>query len=193
MVSSLVENLINVYGFKVSYETKKDLKGECLEFLFRTVNKFDTTKGSKAFSYFNVVAKNWLTIRSKQNAKRVKTYISSDDRESFSETDVEIYESFNMVPSYEEMLDAQTRGKLLRETMDKMKGISKTDNENLCLDAVEQIITNLDDLDILSKRAIMVYIKELTGMNSKSLSICLSALKKRYKEMKREDSLVEVV
>jgi hypothetical protein len=183
---SLVENLINVYGFKVSYENKKDLKSECLEFLYRTVNKFDTTKGSKAFSYFNVVAKNWLTIRSKQNVKRVKTYISSDDRESFSDSDIELYESFNLVPSYEDMLEAKSRGKLLSETMLKMKNIVKTDNEKLCLEAVDKIIVSLDDVEILSKRAILIYIKEITGMSSKQLSCCLSSLKKRYKEMKKE-------
>jgi len=187
---SLVENLINVYGFKVSYETKKDLKGECLEFLYRTVNKFDTTKGSKAFSYFNVVAKNWLTIRSKQNVKRVKTYISSDDRESFSESDIDLYESFNVVPSYEDMLDAQARSKLLKETLEKMKDRIKTENEKLCLDAVEKIVASLDDVEILTKRAVLIYLKEITGMSSKQLSVVISSLKKRYKEMKKEVELV---
>ena len=55
--SSLVENLINVYGFKIRYESKEDLMNECLEFLYTAVPKFKAEKGSKAFSYFNVVSK----------------------------------------------------------------------------------------------------------------------------------------
>jgi len=182
---SLTENLINVYGFKITHESKKDLKSECLEFLYRTVPKFDEEKGSKAFSYFNVVAKNWLTIRSKQNVKRIKTYISADDRESFTEADLDLFESHNIVPSYEELIAINEQGKLLKDTLDKMREKVKTDNEKLCLNAIEQIVENLDDIDILNKRAILLYIREITGLSSKQLSVVLSSLKKRYKEMKK--------
>jgi hypothetical protein len=49
----------------------ENMKNECLEFLYGVINKFKPERGSKAFSYFNVVGKNWLTIKSKQNTKAV--------------------------------------------------------------------------------------------------------------------------
>ena len=82
--SKLVENLINVYGFQIQYESKADLQNECVEFLYGVIGKFDPSKGTKAFSYFNVVAKNWLIIRSKQSVRNIHVFTSLDDLESLS-------------------------------------------------------------------------------------------------------------
>ena len=184
---ALVENLINVYGFKIMYETKKDLKAQCLEFLYQTTPKFDPEKGSKAFSYFNVVAKNWLTIQSKQNVKRLKTYISSDNKTSFTLTDSEMYESHNTVPSYEKLLEKAEQTKFLKEIVIELSGKARTENEKLCIKAIQEIVDNLDDIDILNKRAVLLYIREITGLTSKQLSVVLASLKKHYRELKKQE------
>jgi hypothetical protein len=183
---SLVENLINVYGFKVMYETKKDLKSECCAFLFSTVHKFDGEKGSKAFSYFNVVGKHWLTIRSKQNAKKVKAYISLDDREALTNSDLEHLELHNFVPSYETVMEQNETLKNLHRVVDTLEKRVKTDNEKLCVGAIQEIVNNMGDIDLLSKRAILCYLREISGLSAKSLSVVLSNLKKHYKEIKKE-------
>jgi hypothetical protein len=59
----LVENLINIHKFTGMYDTYEDLKNDCVNFLFETIIKFDASRGTNAFSYFNVVAKNWLIIK----------------------------------------------------------------------------------------------------------------------------------
>ena len=66
----LVENLINIYKFTSMHDTYEDLKVDCVNFLFETIHKFDETRGSNAFSYFNVVAKNWLIIKTNKKLKR---------------------------------------------------------------------------------------------------------------------------
>ena len=184
---ALVENLINVYGYKVMYESKKDLKAECLEFLYGTVEKWDESKGSKAFSYYNVVARHWLTISSKKNVKRMKTYISMESKEEFSSADVEKYEHFNIIPSYEEILRKQEEAKMLKKIVTELKVRVKTDNEKACVDAVDQIVDSLDDIDILNKRAVLLYVREITGLSSKQLSVVLSSLKKHYRELRKTE------
>ena len=67
----LVENLINVYNYKTNYETKEELRDRCVAQLFQIISKFDETKGSKAFSYYNVVAKHYLIVEAKQDRKSV--------------------------------------------------------------------------------------------------------------------------
>ena len=62
----LVENLINIHKFSSLHDSYDDLKNDCVNFLFETIGKFDSTRGTNAFSYFNVVAKNWLIIKTKQ-------------------------------------------------------------------------------------------------------------------------------
>lgn len=183
---SLVENLINVYNFKVMYETKKDLKMECTEFLFTTVEKFDGSKGSKAFSYFNVVAKNWLTIKSKKNAKKLKTYVSSDDKDNMTENDCEQMESFNIIPSLEEMMTNVENSKRLGKVMNLLSQRVKSENEIACVKAIQEIINNLDNLEILNKKALLCYLKEISHLNAKQLSSAISNLRKYYKEIRKE-------
>lgn len=185
--NSLVENLINVYGFKVMYESKKDLKAECLEFLYTTVTKYDVTKGSKAFSYFNVIAKNWLTIKSKQNVKRLKTYISSDNKETFSNADLAAFEAFNVVPSYEDLVEKAEFTKMLKRLVVELAKRVRTENEIACVNAISQIVENLENIDILNKRAVLLYIREITGLTSKQLSVVLASLKKHYREIKKHE------
>lgn len=184
---SLVENLINVYGFKVQYETKEDLKHEALEALYRTLPKYDGTKNTKAFSYFNVVGRHWLTIQSKQNVKKVQQYISLDDTENISVSDAAIIESFNYVPAYDEVVKTKEARDLIKKIIQELLNKSRTTNEKAVLNAVEDILNNIDNLEFLNKRALLIYVRELSKLSSKSLSMILSNLKKQYKELKKQE------
>lgn len=184
--NSLVENLINVYGFKIRHDSKEDLKNECLEFLYTAVPKFKAEKGSKAFSYFNVVSKNWLIIKSKQNSKRSQQYISLDDTLNISSADMEKIESYNIVPSYDDVLSQKDMKDFLDRLLEDLDFKSKTPNEKLTVDAIREIANNLDELELLSKRAVLLYIRNITQLSSKQLSLSLSSLKKNYKEFKNQ-------
>lgn len=71
----LVENLIFIHGFRGLHDSYDDLKNDCVTFLYEAIHKFDPTRGTKPFSYFNVVAKRWLIIRSKVRVSNVKKKI----------------------------------------------------------------------------------------------------------------------
>ena len=75
----LVDKLVSVYGFK-SFDDEMDImKSDCVFFLWETIQKWDGSKGKKAFSYFNVVAKNWLIARSRKNYQQFKRTVVIDD------------------------------------------------------------------------------------------------------------------
>jgi len=188
-LDSLVENLINVYGFKIRYESKEDLMNECLEFLYTAVPKFKAEKGSKAFSYFNVVSKNWLIIKSKQNSKRVQQYVSLDDTLNISSADMEKIESYNIVPSYDDILSEQDMKDFLDKLLLELDAKSKTPNEKLTIEAIREIANNLNELELLSKRAVLLYIRNITQLSSKQLSLVLASLKKNYKEFKSQQDI----
>ena len=67
--TELVHNLVSVYKFKSSIEDINHLKHDCVVFLFETIYKWKPENGTKAFSYFNVVAKNWLIVNCRQHNK----------------------------------------------------------------------------------------------------------------------------
>jgi hypothetical protein len=182
---ALVENLINVYGFNVIHETKKDLKSECVEFLYSTIMKFNSEKNSKAFSYFNVVAKRYLIIRSKQNVKNVQRYISLDNQETISAHDMDTIENYSIVPTWEDMLEQKNLRENVRNLINEIENLSTTDNEKETVRAIKIVLDQLDDLDLVSKRAILLYIREITNLAPKQLSVVLSNLKKHYRSAKR--------
>lgn len=182
----LVENLINVYGFQIQYESKADLQNECVEFLYGVITKYDASKGTKAFSYFNVVAKNWLIIRSKQSVRNIHVFTSLDDTEALSQHDLETIENHNISPSPEDTLIQAGDPDKLKEILKKISGMVVTDNEQECLKGINMLFENLNELDFLNKRAVMLYLREITSLNPKSLSVVLSLMKRHYKAAKEQ-------
>lgn len=188
--NKLVENLINVYGFQIQYETKADLQAECIEFLYGVITKFDPTKGTKAFSYFNVVAKNWLIIKSKQSNRSVHCFMSLDDQENMSSHDMETIENHNVSISPEEGMVATVNEGRLQEILAHVTQLaSVTENEAVCMKAVNTLFENIEELDFLNKRASMIYLRTITGLSPKQLSIVLSSIKRHYKTAKDEYEL----
>ena len=184
--SKLVENLINVYGFQIQYETKTDLQNECVEFLYGVIGKFDASKGTKAFSYFNVVAKNWLIIRSKQSVRNIHVFTSLDDLESLSQNDLETIENHSIALSPEDVMINTVNSNWLKEVLGIITSLATTDNEIECLKGINMLFENIHELDFLNKRAIMLYLREITSLNPKNLSVVLSTMKRHYKVAKEE-------
>ena len=182
----LVENLINIHKFSGLHDSYDDLKNDCVNFLFETIGKFDPTRGTNAFSYFNVVAKNWLVIRTKQKFVKSKRNVSLDDGVSLTVTELRYIEEQYSLPSQEIMLDALNSAKNAFETLTTLKSEAKTENELSCINSIVTVLTNVDDIDLLNKSAVLLYIRELSGLSSKQLSAALQALKKNYKRLQEE-------
>jgi len=65
----LAENLIHTFKFYYTeVESLEDLKHEVVCFLLEKLHYFDPTKGSKAFSYFSIVGKNYLILYNNTNS-----------------------------------------------------------------------------------------------------------------------------
>jgi hypothetical protein len=186
---TLVENLINVYGYHVLYESRQDLRNHCLADLYDTICKFKPEHGSKAFSYFNVVAKNWLTIRSKTNQKNLQIFTSIDNKEAFSAHELEMIENFNVLPSVDEVLTQEEITANIKNMLKEIAERVKTDNEKSTISAIQFLFDKIDDLDLVNKRATMLYIRNLTALTPKQISIVLSSLKKHYKAVKNEEEV----
>ena len=67
----------------------------------------------------------------------------------------------------------------------------KKQNEVLCVEAIKTVFDNVDNLDFLNKRAIYVYIREISGLNSKQLSVAMSKIRKHYKAIISEGELID--
>ena len=74
----LAENIINTFKFTYFDDPFQDVKHEVVAFMVMNMHKYDHTKGSKAFSYFSVVAKNYLILHNNNNYKKLKTHDGMD-------------------------------------------------------------------------------------------------------------------
>lgn len=183
----LVENLINIYKFSGMHDSYDSLKNDCVTFLFETINKFDESRGTTAFSYFNVVAKNWLIIKTKQKNSKQKKNISLDDVQSLTSEEALMIESKQIVESLEtDIFEIESKNEL-KLLFKNLLNISKSKNEILCINSIITILENIDDIDFINKNAIQLYIKELTGLNQKQLSSTFHNLRKNYKKIKTEN------
>ena len=70
----LAENIINTFKFTYFDYSFDNVKAEVVSFLVMNIHKYDHTKGSKAFSYFSIVAKNYLILHNNNNYKKIKSH-----------------------------------------------------------------------------------------------------------------------
>ena len=182
----LSENLILMHNFLGLYKTHEELKNDCVAFLYEKLDKFDESRGTKAFSYFNVVAKNWLIINSKQRVKQLKRHVSiqstSLDRDTW-----ELIEKHQIVPPQDEMIISREKSESILKLLYRIKKKLKNKNEAKCIDSIIILFQNQHELDFLNKRAIFLYLRELSGLNAKQLTITMSSIKKHYRELSRSD------
>jgi hypothetical protein len=172
----LVENIVNVYRFH-SIGNIEILRFDCVSMLFENLYKFDGTKGHKAFSYFNVIAKNWFIQRGKIYKKRNKLDVHFDK-------DVLTYLEKNSdkvtVLPHEEVLLGDEFYTLLKEDLRSWDQKFIKPQEQRVLDAVMHLLDNPDSPSIFNKKGIYLYIREMTNLNTKQIVTNLAKFRKKY-------------
>lgn len=182
----LVENLINIHRFSGLHDTYDDLKHDCVSFLYETLGKYDVTRGTKAFSYFNVVAKNWLIIKTKQKSSKARRNVSLDDPEALSNNESKIIDEHCSIQSQDVLLERKNTSVAVLEMMYEIRCQVRTENELTCINSIITVFESIDDLDLLNKSAILLYIRELSGLTPKQLTTSMQAIKKHYSRLKLE-------
>ena len=143
----LAENLIFVYGFITPQDDYLCLKSDCTTFLYETINKWDSSRGTKAFSYFNVVAKNWLIMNSRKSKKQSSRTVSLSDISNLSVADKRCLANYDFIPAPDDIL---IRRNLHNEILELLYCIKKRVNghkEKICIDAIIAVFKNVEDLD----------------------------------------------
>lgn len=184
--TKLVENLIFIHGAN-AHVSVEEFKSDCISFLYEKLKKFDSSRGTKAFSYFNVVAKNWIIMRMRQKIKHTKKHINIDDKTIVSEIEIidvveptfEIYGTAGKKAVQAEQLEM-----MFVEVSDRLE----QEHEKLCMNAIIKIFQSIDDIDFFNKRAIFVYIREMTNLNTKQISTAMSSIKRHYRDAMKECS-----
>lgn len=176
--SEMVEKIIFTYKF-TSLNNVNVLKEECIIWLTTILDKYDSTKGSKAFSYFSVITKNWFIQKTKKQSKRLKKEIPLDS--VIKDGDLSAITCHN---EYDNLREQWEFWSSLRNEVDSWESVDMKPNERRVLKAVQILLDNPDDIPIFNKKAIYLYLRELTGLNTKQIVNYLNKMRERYRKFK---------
>jgi hypothetical protein len=185
----LTENLINIHKFTSVHDSYDDLKNDCVTFLYETIFKFDNSRGSNAFSYMNVCAKNFLIIRTKQKAQRLRRSVSIDDADAMTLSDKRTIADAHIVPSQETVLESKMTVHNIISVLYEIRAAAKSENELACINSIITVFENIHDIDLLNRSAVMLYIRELSGLSPKQLTTAMQLIKRQYRRLKLENRL----
>ena len=168
----LAENIINTFKFTYFDYGFEDIKHEVVAFMVMNMHKYDHTKGSKAFSYFSVVAKNYLILHNNNNYKKLKSHDNMDalDRQhkssGFNESDY-----ITLTDEMVEYFDAN------------LNNIFKKERDLKIGYAIIDLIKQREDIENFNKKAIYILIREMTDVETTHITSVVNVLKKHYKKL----------
>jgi len=176
----MVNKIIFTYRF-TTLPNIGSLRDECKVWLTTILDKYDPNKGSKAFSYFSVVTKNWFIHQVKQNSRRARKEIYLEDMLNHLEEEV-----ISKEKQYDQVREEQEFWNNFFIELADWDGDMLKENEKKVLKAVKILFESSEDIDIFNKKAIYLYLREITGLNTKQVVNNLNKLRKKYRVFKNK-------
>jgi len=176
--NEMVDKIVYTYRF-TTLPNVDSLKEECKIWLTTILDKYDPNKGSKAFSYFSVITKNWFIHKVKKNAKQSKREVGFDEIPKDLENSHLV--TYN---GYESRREEKEFWKFLWEEIESWDTDKLKNNEQKVLQAIKILFESSQDIEIFNKKAIYLYMREITGLNTKQVVNNLNKMRIKYREFK---------
>ena len=177
----LAENLIHTFKFYYTeVDDLEDLKHEVICFLLEKLDYFNPEKGSKAFSYFSIVGKNYLILYNNNNYKKKKATTDVLD----ADEDDGVLRSLGRDERKKDLKDFLDH---FTEYIDKhMFTLFKKDKDRKVADAINILFKRRENLEIFNKKALYIYIREITDVDTPVITKVTKILKGLYKNLHSE-------
>lgn len=177
----LAENIIHTFKF---YYTEVDnideLKHEVIAFLLEKLHLYDDSKG-KAYSYFGTIAKRYLIVYNNNNYKRLKSRAEVSDVDEDKTITGKLIRSQQGEVVYETFMD-----RYVNHVDTNLLTIFPKNQEARVGDAILELFKRRENLEIFNKKALFIYIKEITDAPTPVITKVNKTLKAIYKEMLNE-------
>ena len=133
------------------------------------MHKYDHTKGSKAFSYFSVVCKNYLILHNNANYKRYKSH-----------TNVDILNSKPIGDSKKSYFSDFT-DEMVNYFEYNINNLFKTKRDIDVAYAIIELMKRREEIENFNKKALYILIREMTDIETSYITKVVNVLKKEYK------------
>jgi hypothetical protein len=192
-LNKMVESIIRKYKLYRKGETFEDLHSDTLSFLILKADKFEQSKGKKAYSYYGTICKNYmlgLLINDKKRLKQIYSYedysssIEEKDDYQYVIDDVE----FDFKIFIQKLIDG-VEDELVGENSTSKKKLSE--NERRVGEALIAILSDWEViLDLMNggtkynKNTVLESMRNYTNLNTKDIRLGMRRYKELYKLLK---------
>ena len=172
-LDKLCENIINTFKFSYFDAGFNDVKQEVLSFLVMNMHKYKPDTGFKAFSYFSVVAKNYLIAVNNGNYKKLTTH-SEISRPSISAQLVDI-------PRHEKEVKKEFMDMITKYFDKKIPSLFRKKRDIDIAYSIVELFNRRGEIDNFNKKSLYILIREMTGVNTVYITKVVNEMKKHYK------------
>ena len=167
----LVENIYNTFKFTYFDTGPLEIQRETVAHLVANIHKFQSGKG-KAFSYFSIVAKNYLIFHNNNNYKRFNQHVDISDTPSEDSVCLQTEDAHHRDVQTQELM------KLLIDYWEKniTKIFSKAKDLNIAY-AVIELFRNCDRIESFNKKTLYLYIREISNCKTQQITKVLNKMK----------------
>ena len=171
----LTENIIHTFKYYYTeVDTIKELQHEVTAFLLEKLHLYNQSKG-KAYSYFGTIAKRYLILSNQAIYKKIK-----------NKAEVEEVDEDNII--YNDLVaEADPTGPvefmgLFCDFMDKyIYNYFPKQKDAQVADSIIELFRKRENIDIFNKKALYIYIREMTDSTTPQITRIIKRLKVVYK------------
>ena len=175
----LAENIIHTFKFYYFDVPSEQVKHEVVSFLVMNMHKFKEGKG-KAFSYFSIVAKNYLILHNNKNYKNYKIHDKMD-----------VLDYSNNIKDMQKNSEvANFNQEYVTEMLDywdnNLTNVFRRQKDILVADAVLEMFRRRDNIENFNKKALYILIREMTGSKTQHITRIVNLMKKYNSQLMSE-------
>jgi len=172
----LAENILNTFKFSYFDVSKEDVQMEVISNLIEKIHMFQEGKG-KAFSYFSIVAKNYLILKNNGNYKRFKkTSLLSEMPESWNPEN-----DFKETQRGDEMVEFKDL--MLRYWDANLTKVFTKKRDIQIADAVLELFRRSQHIENFNKKHLYLLIREMTDCKTHYITKVVNEMKKHQTQM----------
>jgi hypothetical protein len=175
----LAENIIHTFKFYYTeVDNIEDLKYEVISFLLQKLHLYDQSKG-KAYSYFGTIAKRYLIIYNQKNYKKMVSKMQVSEVDNSEKT----HESLVIGTETEDINRNSVINQFIDVVDNNLSLMFEKESEMKVADAILEVFKKRENIDIFNKKALFIYIKEITDCQSNTITKVIKKLKVAYKDV----------
>ena len=172
-IEKLCEKIIHTFKFYYFDVTSEQVKHEVVSFLVMNMHKFKEGKG-KAFSYFSIVAKNYLILHNNKNYAHYKNH-----------NDIQVLDWNDRLKDAqhqenENEFNREYMSRFIEYWENNLTNVFRRKKDILVADSVLEIFRRAENIENFNKKALYIMIREMSGSKTQHITRIVNIMKKYH-------------